>query len=116
METIRFKATLFEIGSWTILRLPESASAKLPSRGQAMVEGRINGVPLQTPLEPDGMWSHWFRLDDRLLKSLKVKAGDTVTVAIGPIKKWPEPEVPASLQRALAAAPQAQALWERITP
>jgi hypothetical protein len=37
MSTIHFEAKLFTIGSWTILRLPESASAKLPSRGMTMV-------------------------------------------------------------------------------
>jgi hypothetical protein len=30
MSTIHFETELFEINSWTILRLPESASAKLP--------------------------------------------------------------------------------------
>ncbi len=54
MPSINFEATLFTIGSWTILRLPESASAQLPSRGQTMVQGTINDLPLRTPLEPDG--------------------------------------------------------------
>jgi len=38
MSAIRFKAKMFKIGSWNLLRLPESASAKLPSRGMTMVE------------------------------------------------------------------------------
>ena len=42
MSTIHFEATLFTINSWTILRLPENASAKLPSRGMTMVSGTIN--------------------------------------------------------------------------
>jgi hypothetical protein len=33
MSTIRFEAKLFKIGSWTLLKLPKSASARLPSRG-----------------------------------------------------------------------------------
>jgi Lon protease (S16) C-terminal proteolytic domain len=37
MPTIRFRAKLTAIGSQTILRLPEAASRKLPSRGMSMV-------------------------------------------------------------------------------
>ena len=116
MPTITFKAKLLTIGSWTILRLPQSASAKLPSRGQAMVEGTINGHHFQTPLEPDGRGSHWFRVDKTLLKAANAAAGNTVRLAPKPIKEWPEPDVPADLQHAIAAAPQVQALWKQITP
>jgi hypothetical protein len=41
--TIRFDATLYTIDNQTILRLPEKASGKLPSRGQVAVQGTING-------------------------------------------------------------------------
>ena len=43
-------------------------------------------------------------------------AGDTVMLAIEPVKEWPEPHVPADLKNALAAAPQAHTLWMEITP
>jgi hypothetical protein len=33
-----------------ILRLPDAASSKLPSRGMSMVEGTFNGYAFQTPL------------------------------------------------------------------
>lgn len=116
MSAIRFKAKLFTIGGWTILRLPEDASAKLPSRGQVMVRGTINSIPFQTALEPDGKWSHWFTVDDTMGKNAKIASGDTVSLAIEPIKTWPEPEIPADLQRALKAHPQAHALWAKVTP
>jgi hypothetical protein len=114
--TISFETNLFTIGSWTILRLPEDDSAKLPSRGQTMVEGTINGHHFETPLEPDGKWSHWFRLDKALLTASKSASGDTVKVTMTPIKQWHEPVVPADLLHALKAAPQQHALWEQITP
>lgn len=116
MSTIRFKAKLSNIRTWTILRLPESASIKLPSRGQVMVEGTINGFPTQVALEPDGKWGHWFRVDKTLQSIAKIAAGDTVTLAIEPTKKWPEPRVPADLHDALTADPQAHNLWMKITP
>ena len=116
MSAIQFKAKLFELGSWTILRLPESASTKLPSRGMAMVEGTTNGFRFQAALEPDGKGSHWFRFDKAMRQAAGAEAGDTVTLAIEPIKEWPEPKVPEDLQKALTAAPQAYTLWKNITP
>ncbi|HJY65977.1 MAG TPA: DUF1905 domain-containing protein, partial [Streptosporangiaceae bacterium] len=51
---IRFDATLSTIGTSTVVRLPETASKVLPSRGQVAVRGTINGVEFGTVLEPDG--------------------------------------------------------------
>lgn len=116
MATIRFISTPYKIKNWTILRLPKDASMQLPSRGQVMVTGTINGHEFQTPLEPDGDWGHWFRIDDKLGKSAGVKAGDTVTLEIEPIKDWPEPEVPADIQKGLAAHSETSAMWQKITP
>ena len=116
MSTIRVEAKLFKIGAWTLLRLPESASAKLPSRAMTMVEGTINGFPFQAALEPDGKGSHWFRVDKTMLEAARAEAGDTVTLAIEPSREWTEPEVPEDLKTAFAAAPQAHTLWMDITP
>jgi Domain of unknown function (DUF1905) len=54
VPTIRFDATLYTIANWTVLRLPEKASGKLPSRGQVAVQGTINGHGFRAVLEPDG--------------------------------------------------------------
>jgi hypothetical protein len=116
MSTIRFRAPLFTIGSWTLLRLPISASAKLPSRGMTMVEGTINGFKFQAALEPDGKGGHWFRVDKAMLEASHVAAGDTVALEIEPSREWPEPEVPEDLKNALATVPQIQTVWNSITP
>lgn len=116
MSTIRFEATPYKVGSWTILRLPTEASAQLPSRGMTVVEGTINGISFQAPLEPDGNGSHWFRVDANLHKAAGVNAGDSATLEIEPTKAWPRPEIPEDLQKALRAAPAAQDLWTKITP
>jgi hypothetical protein len=116
MSTIHFEAKLFKIGSWTLLALPKSASVKLPSRGMTMVKGTINGFRFQAPLEPDGKGSHWFRVDETMREAAGADAGDTVTLAVEPVKEWPEPEVPADLKNALTNAPQANTLWMNITP
>ena len=116
MSTICFEAKLFKIGSWTILRLPGEASAKLPSRGIAMVKGTINDSPLQTALEPDGRGSHWFQVDAGLRQAIGADAGDTVRLAIEPTRDWPEPEVPPDIAKALAADPPARDKWTSVTP
>src|SRR5207248_5826678 len=104
--TIRFDATLYTIENWTILRLPEKASGKLPSRGQVAVHGTVNGHGFQTVLEPDGNSGHWIRIDGKLRDTTALRAGDTATLEIEPLKDWPEPKVPHDLEIALAAAPQ----------
>ena len=116
MSSIRFETTPLKIRDWIILRLPKSASAKLPSRGMALVEGTINGFRSKIVLEPDGKGSHWFRIDSGLREAVGIDAGGTVTMAIEPSKEWPEPDVPADLNKALVADPQANALWKDITP
>src|SRR3989304_8344667 len=98
MSTILFEAKLFKIGLWTLLRLPKSASAKLPSRGMTMVEGTINGFRFQAALEQDGKGSHWFRLDKTMREEANANAGNTVRLAIEPVRQWPEPNVPADLR------------------
>ena len=116
MSIIRFETKPIKIGDWIILRLPESASAQLPSRGSTLVEGTINGFSSKIVLEPDGKGSHWFRVDSSLREAAGIDAGDTVTMVVGSSKEWPEPEVPEDLNKALAFDPQANALWVKITP
>src|SRR3984893_13729154 len=114
---VRFDATLYTIDKRTILRLPEKASRKLPSRGQVAVQGTINGHEFQTVLEPDGNSGHWMRIDGKLQKSAALGAGDTATLEIESLKDWLEPNVPQDLETALTAAPQQiQDLWKAITP
>ena len=114
---IRFDVTLYTIDNCTILRLPEEASEKLPSRGQVAVQGTINGHQFQTVLEPDGWSGHWMKVDETLQQTAGISAGDTATLEIDSTKNWPEPHVPQNLETALAAAPQKiQDLWENITP
>jgi hypothetical protein len=116
MPKIRFQAKLTTIASQTVLRLPEAASSKLPSRGMSVVEGTFNGYAFQAPLEPDGLGSHWFRVSAAMLKAARAEVGDSVSVALEPMARCPEPKVPADLAEALVSDPQARRLWMDITP
>ncbi len=114
---IRFDAMLSAIGSSTVVRLPETASKDLPSRGQVAVRGTINGIAFQTVLEPDGSSGHWMKVDDTLRRAAGISAGDSAALDIVVTKDWPEPSVPEDLATALEAAPQKiQNLWSEITP
>ncbi len=116
MTAIHFKAKLFKIGQWTILRLPEKASLKLPSRSQVMVEGTINDFHFQTVLEPDGKWGHWLKVTKAMMDAIGIKAGDTVELTIEPTKDWPEPDIPKDFKVTLASHPNIQTLWMDVTP
>jgi hypothetical protein len=119
---IRCSAKLFrpakaaKVAAWTFLTLPKKASAKLPSRGMATIEGTINGFPFRAAVEPDGQKGHWLRVDRKVREAAGAEAGDVVTLEITPVAEEPEPKVPTDLQKALAAAPKARALWSDITP
>lgn len=116
-RAVRFDAAVRTIRGHAILRLPETASRKLPSRGQVAVHGTINGHAFRTVLEPDGEFGHWLRLERGLQRAAGVRSGGTVTVEVEPAKEWPEPSVPPDLRDALSEAPQKpRALWEAITP
>jgi hypothetical protein len=94
-STIRFSAKLFrpkateKIGSWTLLTLPNNASAKLPSRGMTMVEETINGFPFRAALEPNGKGSHRLRVNKAMHDAAGADAGDTVTVEITRAREEP---------------------------
>jgi hypothetical protein len=117
VPTIRFDARLHTIEKSTILRLPEAASRKLPSRGQVAVEGTINGHGFQTVLEPDGNFGHWMRIDRDLRRAAALVAGDAATLELELLHDWPEPNVPKDLEAELAGATQKiRELWQEITP
>jgi hypothetical protein len=117
MSSVRFDAALQSAKGQAILRLPDIASKKLPSRGQVAVEGTINGSRFETVLEPDGEFGHWMKVDAKLRKAAALGAGDTASVEVRPSKEWPEPSVPRDLAEALAGAPaEVRALWQAITP
>ena len=117
----RFEAKLLrpakpgDDGSWAFAVLPRDASEQLPRRGRTTVEGTINGHPFQTTLEPDGQLSHWLKVGRDLLDAAGVAVGDIVTLELVPVKKEPEPEIPADFEEALATMPEARKVWDSTT-
>ncbi|QNN45308.1 DUF1905 domain-containing protein [Thermomonas brevis] len=118
---VRCKAALLKPAnpknaSWRFLRLPQAASAKLPSRGMVGVDGTLDGHAFTAMLEPDGEGGHWLKVPRALREAAGVEAGDSVMLELAPAAKEPEPVVPPDLRKALADAPAALAQWKAITP
>jgi hypothetical protein len=101
--------------SWAFLILPKTASDRLPRRGRTTVDGTLNGHAFRAMLEPDGQLSHWLKVDEPLRKAAGVQVGETVTVRIDPVMQEPEPALPSDLRDALAACPEARAVWDDTT-
>ena len=114
---IHFPAVVQAVDGSALVRLPETASRQLPSRGQVAVRATIDGHEFQTVLEPDGRGGHWMRVDPTLRRATGLREGDTAKLTLTVTTDWPEPEVPQDLATALAGAPsQIQEVWEDITP
>lgn len=101
--------------SWAFVVLPKDASEKLPRRGRTTVVGTINAYTFQATLEPDGNLSHWLRVSHDLLEAADVSIGDIVAFEIMSAQQEAEPELPDDLEKALAAAPEALAVWHGTT-
>ncbi|WP_203142753.1 YdeI/OmpD-associated family protein [Marinobacter mangrovi] len=118
----RFQATILRPAkpdvdtAWAFVILPKSASDILPRRGRTTVDITLNGHDFQATLDPDGQLSHWLRLEPETLESAGAAVGDTASFEIAPAAQEPEPDIPPDFQEALAAAPEARAVWEATTP
>ncbi|RBP64232.1 uncharacterized protein DUF1905 [Brevibacterium sanguinis] len=111
-QPIAFTATPETVGDRTIIRVPEDASAELPSRGQVAAHAVIDGHQHSIVVEPDGRRGHWLSVPADLREGL----GDTVSVALTPTKDWPEPQLPDDLREALDAASHLAEVWAGLTP
>lgn len=97
--------------AWATLNIPPEASHQLNS--MTNIEGTINGHPFRTALEANSSGGYRLRVNQAMRNGAGAAVGDTVQLAVlGP---EPEPEVPAEMLAAFAAAPTMQALWEDLT-
>lgn len=113
VKPLTCRVELHTVNSILIALLPNEASAELPSRGQVMAKGTLNGQEFAKVLEPDGRGGHWFRVDE----ALTLSSGCDAILEIVPSKDWPDPEVPSDLRRSLdRAEDEIKTLWSHITP
>ncbi|GAA2087757.1 MULTISPECIES: YdeI/OmpD-associated family protein [Brevibacterium] len=115
-ERVTGSAQVSGLGERLLIRLPDEASRALPSRGQVAVHAELNGHVFDAVLEPDGRKGHWLPVDAQLQAAASLREGTAVEFTFTRRGDWPEPEVPADLEEALASAPEARAAWQDITP
>jgi hypothetical protein len=101
---IIFEAVLSKIKSRKVIKLPLSASEKLPSRGMVMIEGTINDITFIAPLEPDGKGSHWFEVNDILCEKIGATIDQNVFLNIEPLTEWIEPDIPEDIMDSIQNA------------
>lgn len=112
---LSFKAELLQLKDWKIIRLPDAISSKLSSRGMLMAKVSIKDTDFKTPLKPDGMGGHWFRLNESLCEQLDLQAGNTISLSITLLDTWVDPEIPKDLSEALDSS-KVRNLWDSLTP
>lgn len=112
IESISGSGRLIDIGSRMILRLPESASAAAPSRGQVAIEGTVAGKPYVGMLEPDGLRGHWIDLTGMP----EIGREETIDFDLHRCAQWPEPTIPNDMHDALESEKAAEQQWNDITP
>ncbi len=111
-EEIGFTGLAEQIGDRLVIRLPASASALLPSRGQVAATIVINGRSSAGVVEPDGRRGHWIAVGE----GTGLVGGESVPVLVRPTSQWPEPQEPDDFRAARDAAPDTAELWQAITP
>ena len=112
--SIFFEAILTAIESRKVIKIPPNVSDKLSSRGMLMIQGTINNVTFEAPLEPDGKGSHWFEVSDRLCDKTGAMVGQTVSLTIEPMNEWKEPEIPEDIMEEIMKASLIDQ-WNAIT-
>lgn len=100
---------------WAFAVLPKEVSAALPRRGRTSVECTLQGQAFEVTLEPDGRLSHWLRVPAEVLQRTGAEPGTTQSFEICPLADEPEPRLPADLDTALKAAPDALDGWTATT-
>ena len=114
MNKLIFETRPIEIDHHLILHFPKEISAFFPSRGMVVVEGTLKHIPFKAALEPDGMGSHWFELDTKLIEDGGILAGDLIALELTVTDQWYEPDVPKDLMDALNKA-KLNLCWDNLT-
>ncbi|HHX61077.1 MAG TPA: DUF1905 domain-containing protein [Epulopiscium sp.] len=111
---IVFEAKLDKIKSRQVIRLPLDSSERLPSRGMVMVQGTINNISFQAPLEPDGKGSHWIDISSSLSDEAGIAINDNLVLNIESTNEWLEPEIPEDIINAIVKSDNLTQ-WDSVT-
>jgi hypothetical protein len=114
----RFKARLTSRGpksAWTFLEIPFDVEQAFGSKARVAVSGTLNGFAFQNSLLPQGDGTHAMAVSKALQTGAKATAGDLVAVTMEVDHSERTVDVPAELEQALAAHPQARAAFDSLS-
>jgi hypothetical protein len=117
MATRRFRAVLEkdQDSSATAIAIPFNVEKAFGTRGRVPVRGTLNGFAFRSSIFPMGGGCYWLVVNKVLRESAKIKAGDTISVAL---ERDDEPRTitpPEDLARALESNKAALAAWEKLS-
>lgn len=96
--------------------MPEGLQAALDTEDGLQIEGTMDAFPFRAPVARMDGGRLGLALSEALLKAVKARPGSNVNVEVTRVGDEPEVRVPADWVEALEAAPEALALYEKVTP
>ena len=100
-----------------VVRLPTELIARLPfeTRPRVRASGEICDLPFHGAWMPGGEKAPYLHLSAEFVAQLGAKVGDPLEVRFN-VEPDDTVEMPAELDDALAADPEADAVWQSLTP
>jgi hypothetical protein len=116
MDTLTFEAELQKPPDVqvTYIVVPFSVQAVFGTKGQVKVKGTLDGAEYRSSIQPLGDATHSLIVTKTLLNAIGKTPGDRVTVTMAADTEARTVVVPDDLGQALAANPQAQAMFEKF--
>ena len=123
MTPSTFKARLLRPGALTVAPIPDAVIKRDGLRPRQRVKGRIDNVPITSTLMSAGTAAESLGgakfaicVNQELLERLGKKEGDSVEISVEPHTGPIVVPLPPALRKALAAEPQAKAIFDRLAP
>jgi hypothetical protein len=100
-----------------VVRLPQELAAALPfdREPRLRASGEINDLPFSGAWMPGGKALPYLHLSARFVATLGVRVGDPLEVRFK-LEPSERVDTPAELDDALAGDPEAEAIWQSLTP
>jgi hypothetical protein len=113
-----FKARLMAkgpAGAWTYLPIPFDVNQVFGSKARVPVAGTINGFSFRNSLMPEGDGTHSMMVSKELQTGANARAGDLVSVTLGPDMEERVVSMPPELEAALTKNRLAAAVFDTMT-
>jgi len=118
-KVFRFEASITRRSwndySFMLVDIPAKLVAQLPGKGYHRVAATLGAIELKCALTPDGDGGYYILVSKKLHQRLGVGIGETFPAEFT-LEARDAVDIPAELEAALAAMPEAVPYWEELTP